>query len=131
MSATPLQIVHSAYQAFATRDAAKLLNLFSPDIEIVQSTELPWGGVFHGHDGAQQFFGTLTKHINSTLEIERWLKAGDHVVAIGWTAGTVNATGAKYRVPIAHVWKVHNGLVQRIQFLIDNPTMLTALVADK
>jgi len=74
MSATSLQIVQTAYQAFATRDAAKLLSLFSPEIEIAQSTELPWGGAFRGHNGAQQFFGTLTKHINSTLEIERWLK---------------------------------------------------------
>jgi len=131
MSATPLQIVQAAYQAFATRDAAKLFSLFSPEIEIVQTTEVPWGGVFHGHDGARQFFTTLTQHINSTLEIERWLNSGDHVVAIGWTAGTVNATGAKYRVPIAHVWKVHDGLVRRIQFLIDNPTMLTALSAGK
>ena len=131
MSASPLQIVQAAYQAFATRDAAKLLGLFSPEIEIVQSTEVPWGGAFRGHAGAQQFFGTLTKHINSTLEIERWLNSGDHVVAIGWTAGTVNATGAKYRVPIAHVWKVQDALVTRIHFLIDNPTMLTALAAGK
>jgi ketosteroid isomerase-like protein len=129
MSTASVQLVQTAYQCFATRDAAKLLSLFSPEIEIVQSTEVPWGGVFHGHDGAQQFFGTLTRYINSTLEIERWLDAGDHVVAMGWTQGTVNATGAKYRVPIAHVWKVHAGRVQRIHFLIDNPTMQSALAA--
>ena len=127
MPTPAVEIVQAVYAAFATRDAATILSLFAPDVEIVQSRELPWGGLYRGHEGARQFFVTLTTHLNSTLEIERMIRAGDVVVAVGWTKGTVNATGASYRVPIAHVWTIREGLVARVQFCIDNPTMLAAL----
>ncbi len=60
-------------------------------------------------------------------EIERLIDSGVHVVAVGWTQGTVNANGAGYRVPIVHVWKVRDGLVMQARFFIDNPAMLEAL----
>jgi uncharacterized protein len=127
----PIQTVQELYDAFGRRDLSKVFSLLSPDIEIVQSEELPWGGLFRGHDGARQFFGKLGSHINSTLDIERLISAEDHVVAVGWTHGTVNATGASYRVPIAHFWRVRDGLVLQTQFFIDHPAMLEALRGDR
>ena len=131
MQRNPKQTVQELYEAFGRRDLPKVFSLLSPDIEIVQSEELPWGGVYRGHDGARQFFGKLGSHINSTLDLERLISAGDHVVAIGWTQGTVNATGASYRVPIAHVWLVRDGLVMQTQFFIEHPIMLEALSPDR
>jgi uncharacterized protein len=128
---SPTQTVQELYDAFGRRDLPKVFSLLSPDIEIMQSEELPWGGLYRGHDGARQFFGKLGSHIHSSLDIERLISAGDHVVAIGWTHGTVNATGASYRVPIAHVWLVRDGLVMQTQFFIDHPVMLEALRRDR
>ena len=127
MPAPALEVVKQIYDAFGRRDVSKVLSLFSPDIEIVQSPELPWGGTYHGHAGTMEFFGKLTARINSTVVIDRYINAGDVVVVIGSTTGTVNATGASYHVPIAHILKVREGLVVQVQFYIDNPTMLTAL----
>jgi ketosteroid isomerase-like protein len=126
----PMQTVQELYDAFARRDFLEVFGLLSPDIEILQSQELPWGGLYRGHDGARQLFAKLGSHINSTLDIERLIDAEEHVVAIGWTHGTVNATGASYRVPFAHVWRVRDGLVIQTQFFIDNPNMLEALRRD-
>jgi uncharacterized protein len=131
MQRNPTQTVQELYDAFGRRDLAKVFSLLSPDIEIVQSEELPWGGLYRGYDGARQFFGKLGSHIHSTLDIERLISARDHVVAIGWTHGTVNATGASYRVPIAHVSLVRDGLVMQTQFFIDHPVMLEALRRDR
>jgi len=130
MYRTPMQTVQELYDAFGRRDLAKVFSLLSPEIEILQSEELPWGGVYRGHNGARQFFGKLGSHTNSTLDVERLISAGDHVVAIGWTHGKVNAAGTSYRVPIAHVWHVRDGLVMQAQFFIDNPTMLEAVRRD-
>jgi hypothetical protein len=55
------------------------------------------------------------------------ISAGDHVVAVGWTHGTVNATGAAYNVPIAHVWKLRDGRVAEVRFCIDHAAMFAAL----
>jgi ketosteroid isomerase-like protein len=64
---------------------------------------------------------------SSPLPNEIFVDAGDHVVAIGRTRGTVNATGKAFDVPVAHVWTVRDGLVRRVEYYIDDPTMLAAL----
>jgi hypothetical protein len=120
-------VVRQIYACFKNRDLKGLMGLFSPDIELMQSDEVPWGGIHNGHDGARESFGKLVDTINSTLVIDRFIDAGDHVAAIGRTQGTVNATGARYDVPIAHVWELDQGKVVSVQFFIDNPTMMAAL----
>jgi uncharacterized protein len=127
MSSSALEVVEQIYDAFGRRDVPKVLSLFSPDIQIVQSQELPWGGTYRGHAGAVEFFGKLTARINSTVTIDRFVSAAETVVVIGWTTGTVKATGASYHVPIAHILSVREGLVAHIQFYVDHPTMLAAL----
>jgi ketosteroid isomerase-like protein len=122
-----VQIVEDLYAAFARRDLPKILSLFSPDVEIIQSIELPWGGHYRGHEGAKQFFAKLGAHLNSTLSFERLINSGDSVTAVGWTQGTVNATGARYRVAIVHHWKIVGSLITQVQLLIDLPAMLEAL----
>lgn len=129
MPSPAVQVIEELYAAFGRRDVPAVLRLFSPEIEIAQSAELPWGGVYRGHTGALAFFGKLTERINSTVTVERMLDAGDRVVVLGWTRGTVKATGASYDVPIAHVWEVRDSLAVRVEFFIDNPTMLKALAA--
>ena len=126
-SRSNVEIVQKVYEAFERRDPVEVLRRFAPDIEITQSSEIPWGGQYKGHDQARLFFGKLTQTINSTVVLERFIDAGEHVVAIGRTQGTVNASGNRYDVPVAHVWTLRDGLVARVQFHIDNPTMLPAL----
>ena len=127
MSSPAVQVVKGIYEAFAVRDVAKVFSHFAPDLEIRQTSALPWGGVYHGHAGAREFFERLTQQINSTVTIERMIDAVEHVVVIGRTAGRVNATGATYDVPLAHVWRVRGELVTRVEFHIDTPMMLAAL----
>jgi ketosteroid isomerase-like protein len=122
-----VQIVEDLYAAFRRRDLPGIFSLLSLDVEIIQSAELPWGGHYRGHEGAKQFFAKLGAHLNSTLSIERLVNSGDSVTAVGWTQGTVNATGACYRVAIVHHWKIASGSITQAQFLIDNPAMLEAL----
>jgi ketosteroid isomerase-like protein len=124
-----VQIVQDLYAAFAHRDFPKIFSLLSPDVEITQSTELPWGGRYRGHGEARQFFAKLGAQLNSALTLERFVSSGDSVTATGWTQGTVNANGARFRVAIAHVWKISNGQITQAQFLIDHPAMFEALQA--
>jgi ketosteroid isomerase-like protein len=127
MSHSNVELVESVYAAFGRKDMATIAKLVAADIEITQSRELPWGGEYLGLDGLGKFFAALTAHVSSTLVFERFLDAGDHVVAIGRTRGAVVASGNAFDVPIAHVWQVRNGLISRFQPFIDNPTMLAAL----
>jgi len=121
-----VELVRGVYDAFARRDIASVFELFADDVAIDQSPEVPWGGAYRGRDEALRFFATLTQHITSRVVLERCIDAGDHVVAIGRTQGTLNATGRAFDVPVAHVWELRDGHIVRVHFCIDNPTMLAA-----
>jgi ketosteroid isomerase-like protein len=115
------------YEAFQSRDADTLRELFAPDIAISQASELPWGGDYHGHDGAFTFLLKLVEHIESQVTTESLFAAGNHVVQTGRTRGKVVANGAPFDVPEVHVWELRDGKVIRFQVYIDTQAMLAAL----
>jgi ketosteroid isomerase-like protein len=128
-AAGPVPVVEALYEAFRQKDMTKIFGLLAADVEMAQSEELPWGGVYRGHDGAREFFGRLRSSLTSAVTIERLIAAGDQVAAVGWTEGTVNATGAAFRVAVVHLWEVRAGKIVRVQFCIDHPAMFRALMA--
>jgi ketosteroid isomerase-like protein len=130
MSRENVELVERLYEAFARRDVPEITRVLSPEVEIFQSTDLPWGGTYKGIDQFGFFFRNLTQHINSTLVFERYLDSGDHVVAIGRTQGTVVATGHPFDVPIVHLWEIRDGKVLCFRPYIDNPTMQGSLWAE-
>ncbi|UFS99492.1 nuclear transport factor 2 family protein [Nocardia huaxiensis] len=126
MSQPELDLIERVYRAFDTHDLAAIATLFSPEVQIRQTTELPWGGHFRGHAGAAEFFTTLLKHIDSKVIRERLFVAGDRVVQTGRTVGTT-AAGVTFDVPEVHVWRVHDGRITAYDAYIDTPAMLAAL----
>lgn len=120
-------LIERIYEAFRGRDLPAVFTLLADDVEIYQSRAIPWGGTYRGHEGAATFFTKLVTAITSAVTLERCVDAGDHVVAIGRTRGTVNGSGTAFDVPIAHVWTLRDGKVARVEYFIDNPTMLAAL----
>jgi ketosteroid isomerase-like protein len=131
VSAANIEFMKRLYAAFARRDVPAIFAALAPEVEVLQSPELPWGGVYQGRDEFRQFFGKLTQHINSNLVFERFLDAGDHVVAIGRTHGTVNANGQAFDMPAVHVWQLRDEQVVRFQPYIDVPTMQAALAGQE
>ena len=124
---TPVDVVRGVYEAFARRDAAAILAALDDSLEIFQTPLLPWGGSHRGLAGAQAFFGKLLAHIDSRVSVERFIEAGDDIVVVGRTRGTVNATRRPFDVPIAHVWRIVDGRATRWEAYIDTPAMLEAL----
>jgi uncharacterized protein len=119
--------IRRVYDAFQARDTNVIQELFAPDITIWQSPELPWGGVYQGHDGLFTFFLKLLENIESQVTTESLFAAGDHVVQTGRTRGKALANGASFDIPEVHVWELRDGKVVRYQVYIDTPAMLDAL----
>jgi ketosteroid isomerase-like protein len=120
-------LVARLYEAFKRRDMPTIFGLLAPDVEIFQASEVPWGGTYQGHDGVMAFFAKLVQSVTSAITLERFIDAGDQVVAIGRNRGTVNANGAVLDVAVAHVWTVRDGLIARVEYYVDDPAMLAAL----
>ena len=127
MSQTNVEKVKQIYAAFGRRDLAAVFALVSTEVEIVQSTQLPWGGNYRGHDGLRKFLEKLTQHVNSAVIVDRFIDAGNNIVAIGRTQGTVIASGQSFDVPVAHVWELRDGLIVRFMPYVDHPTVLAAM----
>ena len=122
-----IELIEAIYAAFGRRDLPALLRHLGNDVEIIQSAELPWGGIHLGHAGVRQFFTALQIHLDSHVEMERLIDAGDHVVAVGRTVGKACATGLEFDIPVVHVWKFRDGRVSRFEAYLDNTAMLGAL----
>jgi len=99
----------------------------SEEVEIMQSTELPWGGHYRGHEGVKNFLTKLTEHLDSQVQVERMIDAGDKVAVVGRTVGKARKTKLEFDLPIVHIWTMCEGQVVRFEPYIDNATMLAAL----
>jgi ketosteroid isomerase-like protein len=122
-----LEKIAELYLAQQKRDLQSILMLMSPDVEIIQSNELPWGGHYLGHDGVKKFLATLTEHIDSQVHVERLIDAGEKIAVVGRTVGKARKTNLEFDLPIVHIWTFNEGQVVRFEPYIDNTTMLAAL----
>jgi uncharacterized protein len=122
-----IERVEQVYRAHAKGDVNAILQLLSPEVELVQSPELPWGGRYLGREGAAQFIKTLREKVDARLQVEQLIDAGDQVVVFGFTKGKARETGLEFEIPVVHVWTFSQGQIVRFEAYIDNPTMLAAL----
>ena len=120
-------LVAGFYRAIGEGDLDTMMAMIDPSITIEQTDELPWGGRYEGLDGFGAFFGKLLGTISSKVEVEEIFEAGDHVVEMGRTRGTVNATGAEFDVREVHIWELRDGKAVSFRAYIDTPAMLSAL----
>jgi ketosteroid isomerase-like protein len=124
------ELLERTYRAMGEGDVETVLALIDPSIAIEQAEELPWGGRYQGIEGFAEFFGKLSGTITSKVTVEQIFEAGDHVVEIGRTRGTVNATGVEFDVAEVHIWELRDGKAVSFRAYIDTPAMLAALETD-
>jgi len=127
MSSENVDLVRSAYRAFRRGDTRAVFGALDPGVEFTQSGEVPWGGRYKGADEVGVFLYRLTSAIDSKVDPDQFVDAGDCVVAVGLTRGKALATGKEFEVPAVHVWTVKDGKILRFEAYIDNPRMLDAL----
>jgi len=121
------EIIARLYEAFGQRDMQMMSTLFDPNIEVRQSSLLPWGGTYKGFKGVVDLATKLLEKVDSQIVVEEFVESGDQVVAIGWTQGKVRASGKKFKVRAVHVWTMKKGKVLRFEAYIDTPKMLELL----
>jgi len=127
MSKSNVESVRAVYEAFRRQDIPSVFQLLDAAIEVYQSKEVPWGGCYKGHEQVQEFFSTLARAIDSKIDPDEYLDAGDQVVALGYTLGTAKATGRKFQIRAVHVWTLKNRKAVRFEAYIDNAAMQKAL----
>ncbi|MDP3545107.1 MAG: nuclear transport factor 2 family protein [Phreatobacter sp.] len=126
-AARPIEVIKAAYDAYGRRDFQAIAALYHPQCELYQSEQLPWGGVYGGHAGLQQFFERLTGAIDTRIVGEVLFEAGDRVVSVGRTRGVARASKTPFELPAVHVYTVDDGTIRRYEAYVDTPGMLQAI----
>lgn len=126
MPENSLAVVRAIYDAFARGDFETIF--VHPEVELYQSSRLPWGGEYRGHEGFGEFLTKLAGTIESKVEIGVLLDDEEsHIVQIGRTRGKVRATAREFDVPETHVWTVEDGKAIRYEAYLDTRMMREAL----
>jgi ketosteroid isomerase-like protein len=122
-----LTVVRRAYEAFGRGDLSTIFELLDPEVVFYQTELLPWGGRREGHEGMRSFLEELARNIESQVEPEEFVEAGESVVAVGRTRGRVRETDENFEVRAVHVWTLREGKVVGFEAYIDTPKMREAL----
>lgn len=123
MSQENVEIVRRVYDAAARRDAATVLALYDPEVELDTSLDNSplqlvglGGGVYRGHEGLRSFFREWHEAWERIeYDFEELIDApGERVISVVTRRGRGRASGAEVEQPLALVWTIRNEKVVRV-----------------
>ena len=116
------------YDALSRWDVDDLVTRLAHDIEWSLPETLPWGGTFHGHEGARAMLAMFRDHVEGAwADPDDFLDSGDRLVVLGRLRGTGRETGSEYEVEFAHVWTLSDGVASGCRVYYDTVPILAAL----
>jgi hypothetical protein len=116
------------YDALDAGDIPTILTLLAPQIEWQVPTSLPYGGLFHGHEGFQTFLGKLIEQpLEFRRELREVLDVGDRIVVLLRFYAKPKGGMQDFEVPEVHVWTVMNSRITRLEAYPDTAMVLRAL----
>lgn len=133
MSQSNVDVVRSAYDAFAAGDVPAVLAVMDPRIEWNEAENFPYadGNPYVGPSAvAEGIFARIGEEWEYwSLAIDDLLDAGENVVALGRYQAKHAETGSELDAQFAHVWWLRNGKVTRFQQYVDTAQVLGAIGA--
>lgn len=129
MPASTVETVLILHAAFARKDMETIRGLIHPEIQVYQSSLLPWGGHYRGLAEFLEYTVKLGQSVEAAMEVERLIDAGERVVAVGTVRGRVRGGGRSFALAAVQVWSFLEGRVVALETHLDTPAMLRALTA--
>lgn len=97
-----------AYRVREEGDWEAFFKDFDPNVKVVEADSLPYGGVYHGVEGAKYLVQTaMGTWDNFGFEVEQLAAAGDLVFIYIYMRGT----GKTFSYPLVEVWRFREGKV--------------------
>jgi len=121
MARQDVETMRGMYEALNRQDIPTVLTIIDADIE----WHAPGGGnapsgILHGAEavGREVFAHAPRRFEEFQIEPERFIDAGDHVVAIGTFRGQGKG-GQRLEAPFVHVWQTRDGKPVRLHNLVE------------
>ncbi len=110
MSQENVEIVRALYQAMNDRNSEQVAELLHPEVEWVPDGRVGEGPI-HGRESVIQFFMDRADMFDEYhVEVERFWKKDDQVLAFIRVWGSGQGSGAQFDIRIGHLWTMHNGV---------------------
>ncbi len=124
----PVDVVNAMYAAANRGDMAGVTDAYAEDVVIEEAASLPFGGVYHGHDGFKAFIDAFTgswEHFsNADLQV---LDAGDTVIGLSRLQAR-SKRGVDVDVPLAEFFRVKDGRIVELKpFYFDGEAITRAI----
>jgi ketosteroid isomerase-like protein len=111
METVATALVREAFEAFARRDLAALVELTDPEVELFTPTAFlaNEGRCYRGHEGIARYLHDIER-VWAQLEVipEKFREVGNHVVATGRVRAEAR-DGLEVDNPAAWVWELRGG----------------------
>lgn len=134
MSQENVANTHRLFKAVEDRDVAGVVAAYDPEIVIRDAESLPYGGVYHGLEGAKQHAEGAARtwnHLQSAAERKMdavFLDSGDYVIVLWRLRGLATNSGRKLDLPVVSVYKMRGGkIVESQMFYADTVAILQFL----
>ena|SRR5829696_908404 len=129
MSEENVEVVRRIHEAAGRRDAAAVLSLYDPGVELdasrVEIVGFMGYEVYRGHEGLRSFFREWHEAWeNVEYDFDELVDAGDRVISVVTRRARGRASGAGVEWSLALAWTVRNGRVTRLEWF---PTREEAL----
>jgi ketosteroid isomerase-like protein len=126
-AADNVALTRSGYASFTAGDIPAVLALFDEDLVWSTQPSVSFGGVYHGPQGAAEFFTRLQQNVAELrVEPERFIDVGDTVVVQGTHRGRA-ISGNAFEVAYVHVWTWRGGKATSFTEVMDTAPLAAAL----
>jgi ketosteroid isomerase-like protein len=128
------EIVRAVYAAAARRDAAAVLALYDPDVEL-DASAIALGGLVgepirHGHEGVRSFFRELHEAYDAlTYDLEELVPLGDRVISFVTRRGRGRLSGVDVEMSFAIAWTVRRGRIVKLVWFASREQAREAVAA--
>jgi ketosteroid isomerase-like protein len=108
-----------------------LAPFFAPDVVLHQAEALPYGGIWRGHDGMEQFFVAMAETWEAFEMVDQqFLSTSGIAVVLTQVHARARATGQELSFPILQTIRVVGGRISEVRpFYWDTAAIAAACAA--
>lgn len=128
MAQDNVDVIESAYAAFAKGDIESVIEFFAESAEIVAPESLPWGGTYEGPEGMRTFLAKLLEHFTEFKTTPTKVLGADdnHVIVIAQNSGRIKS-GDRIENDSVWIYQLRDGTITSAHLFVDTAAILEAL----
>jgi uncharacterized protein len=127
-------LVCQLFAAVEERDGAAVLDAYATDVVIREAPSLPYGGIYHGHDGALRHalaYAATWDHLQSTEDrkLQPQIRGYDDRVVVTWRQKATVGDGRHLDVPVVDLIGLRDGKVASLEMFQQDTAAVLGFLA--